>query len=67
MKALQCDSLSTPAVASGLKCLSHLIIAGGDGNWSTVSQFYGVLLRSMTDSRPKVLTFSHIICYYSDP
>lgn len=58
MKSLQCDSLSIPAVASGLKCVSHLMIDGGDGNWSTVSQFYGALLRFMTDTRQKVTFFS---------
>ncbi|KAK4785190.1 hypothetical protein SAY86_001879 [Trapa natans] len=54
IKALSCDSLSTPAVVSGLKCISHLIIAGSDGNWDTISQMYGVLLRLTTDSRQKV-------------
>ncbi|OWM74363.1 hypothetical protein CDL15_Pgr013267 [Punica granatum] len=59
MKALQCDSLSPAAISFGLKCVSHLIVAGGDGNWSEVSQLYGVLLRCMTDSSPKVRRQSH--------
>ncbi|KAK4756858.1 hypothetical protein SAY87_006985 [Trapa incisa] len=60
IKALQCDSLSIIGVVSGLKCASHLMITGGDGNWETGSQMYGVLLRYTTDSRQKVRRQSHL-------
>lgn len=69
LKALSFSSKLPPsAVASGLKCGSHLLVAGGDRNWSDLSPLFGVLLEFIKDSRPKVVSvFSflvHILTYF---
>lgn len=45
----------SPPAASGLKCISHLLMIRESDNWSDVSQLYGVLLRFITDSHSKVI------------
>lgn len=54
LKVVRGSSLSPGAVASGLKCVSHLLSVSKDANWSSVAQLYGVLLGFVTDSHPKV-------------
>lgn len=53
-KVLILKSLPDCAVVAGLKCLSHFLAAGKDNSWSELSKLYGVLLRFLVDSRPKV-------------
>lgn len=50
----------SPPAASGLKCISHLLMIRESDNWSDVSQLYGVLLRFITDSHSKVRRQSHV-------
>lgn len=60
VRVLRARSLTPNAVASGLKCVSHLLIVRDNGIWSDWSQLYGVLLGYATDSRPKVRRQSHL-------
>ncbi|XP_023756589.1 uncharacterized protein LOC111905146 [Lactuca sativa] len=54
------NGVTDSVVASGLKCISHLLIVGHRMNWSDVSHLFGVLLGFIADSRPKVRRQSHI-------
>ncbi|KAL4572212.1 hypothetical protein LXL04_018982 [Taraxacum kok-saghyz] len=47
-------------VASGLKCISHLLVVGHRSNWSDVSHLFGLLLGFIADSRLKVRRQAHI-------
>lgn len=59
MRVIRLNAVTAAAAASGLKCLSHLLISKGRVNWSDVSQLYGVILGFITDSRPKVNFLFH--------
>lgn len=48
------NGVTDSVVASGLKCISHLLIVGHRMSWSDVSHLFGVLLGFIADSRPKV-------------
>ncbi|GAV70952.1 NUC173 domain-containing protein [Cephalotus follicularis] len=54
MRVLRMNSVTAGATVAGLKCVSHLLIVRDRGSWSDVAQLYGILLVSITDSRPKV-------------
>jgi len=54
LRVLRSPSASESAIAPGLKCLSHLLIAKESVDWSDVSPLFNVLLGFLTDSRPKV-------------
>lgn len=44
----------SPPAASGLKCISHLLMIRDSDNWSDISQLYGLLLSFVTDPQAKV-------------
>ena len=46
----------SPPAASGLKCISHLLMIRESDNWSDVSQLYGLLLSFITDPHSKVIS-----------
>ncbi|GAB4838105.1 hypothetical protein Ancab_027636 [Ancistrocladus abbreviatus] len=54
------NSLSPAATASGLKCLSHLLLIRDSVGWSDVSQLYGFLLNFIIHSQHKVRRQSHM-------
>ncbi|KAF8401126.1 hypothetical protein HHK36_014430 [Tetracentron sinense] len=60
LRILRPESATIPGVASGLKCISHLLIVGDNVIWSEIALLYGVLLGFITDSRPKVRKQSHL-------
>ncbi|KAK6941256.1 putative domain NUC173 [Dillenia turbinata] len=57
---LRLNSLSPSGIASGIRCISHLMIATDKASWSDLSQLYGVLLGFITDSQPKVRRQAHL-------
>ncbi|XWS70113.1 hypothetical protein CRYUN_Cryun03dG0021300 [Craigia yunnanensis] len=57
---LRLNSVTEVTLASGLRCLAHLLITGEKVNWSDLSQNYSVILGCLTDSRPKVRRQSHL-------
>nr|XP_043627919.1 RRP12-like protein [Erigeron canadensis] len=60
-RVIHVSQSQTDTVASGLKCISHLLIAGHRANWSSdVSHLFGILLGFITDSRPKVRRQAHV-------
>ena len=54
VRILGFGSLPEGGVKAGLKCVSHLLVVGDKGSWSSVSTLYGVLIGFVTDHRPKV-------------
>ncbi|XP_057468052.1 LOW QUALITY PROTEIN: uncharacterized protein LOC130757308 [Actinidia eriantha] len=60
VRILRSKSVTPGAAASGLKCISHLLVIGHKSSWSDVSSLYGALLGYITDGRPKVRKQSHI-------
>ncbi|RDX76023.1 RRP12-like protein, partial [Mucuna pruriens] len=60
LRVLRSPSASDSALVSGLKCLSHLLIARESVDWSDVSPLFNVMLGFLTDSRPKVRRQSHL-------
>ncbi|KAI3709731.1 hypothetical protein L2E82_39497 [Cichorium intybus] len=54
------SAVTDSVVASGLKCISHVLIVGHRTSWSEVSNLFGVLLGFIADSRLKVRRQSHI-------
>ncbi|XP_047157816.1 RRP12-like protein [Vigna umbellata] len=60
LRVLRSPSASESAIVSGLKCLSHLLIAKESVDWSDVSPLFNVLLGFLTDARPKVRKQSHL-------
>ncbi|ESW26550.1 hypothetical protein PHAVU_003G128600 [Phaseolus vulgaris] len=60
LRVLRSPSASESAIVSGLKSLSHLLIAKESVDWSDVSPLFNVLLGFLTDSRPKVRKQSHL-------
>ncbi|GMH03569.1 hypothetical protein Nepgr_005408 [Nepenthes gracilis] len=60
VRVIRSKSLSPIATASGLKCLSHLLMVRDTVGWSDVSELYGCLINFITDSRPKVRRQSHL-------
>nr|XP_010932375.1 RRP12-like protein [Elaeis guineensis] len=59
VRILGFGSLPEGGVKAGLKCVSHLLVVGDKGSWSSVSTLYGVLIGFVTDHRPKVRKQSH--------
>ncbi|KAL6974644.1 hypothetical protein U1Q18_028827, partial [Sarracenia purpurea var. burkii] len=59
VRVLHSKSITPGAAASGLKCISQLLIIREKFSWSDVSSLYGVLLGYLTDDRPKVRRQSH--------
>ncbi|XP_052181613.1 uncharacterized protein LOC127794500 [Diospyros lotus] len=60
VRVLRSKSITPTGAASGLKCLSDLLIIGEKFTWSDVSSLYGFLLAYVTDDRPKVRKQSHM-------
>lgn len=60
IRLVSCNAQTAGVAASGLKCVSHLLITSDKGSWSDVSQLYGFLLGFMTDSRQKVRRQAHL-------
>ncbi|KAG9443732.1 hypothetical protein H6P81_015072 [Aristolochia fimbriata] len=58
-RVLGYSSVSIGGVKAGLKCISHLIVAGDKKSWSSVASLYGIILRFITDHRAKVRNQSH--------
>ncbi|XP_065849103.1 uncharacterized protein [Euphorbia lathyris] len=54
VRALRLNLVTVGAVASGLKCIGHMLMIKDTANWNDICQLYGVLLGYITDSRPKV-------------
>ncbi|XP_068658787.1 uncharacterized protein [Aristolochia californica] len=53
------SSVSPGAINAGLKCISHLIMVGDKKSWLNIAPLYGIILRFLTDHRPKVRKQSH--------
>ncbi|XAR51105.1 hypothetical protein NMG60_11005643 [Bertholletia excelsa] len=56
-------SATSGSAASGLKCVSHLLVVKEKVAWSDVSSLYGLLLAYVTDDRPKVRRQSHVCLF----
>ncbi|KDP33963.1 hypothetical protein JCGZ_07534 [Jatropha curcas] len=54
IRVLRLNLLTVGAVASGLKCIAHILVVKDSLNWTDVSPSYGILLGFIIDSRPKV-------------
>ncbi|KAL2338811.1 hypothetical protein Fmac_013257 [Flemingia macrophylla] len=63
LRVLHSPTASDGALVSGLKCLSHLLIARETVEWTDVSPLFSVLLGFLADSRPKVRKQSHL-CHH---
>ncbi|KAK9110878.1 hypothetical protein Scep_018397 [Stephania cephalantha] len=59
LRILLDESLPVDALATGLKCVSHLLAAGDKADWSDSSQLYGLVMRFICDSRLKVRKQAH--------
>ncbi|KAK9134132.1 hypothetical protein Syun_013462 [Stephania yunnanensis] len=59
LRILLDEFLPVDALASGLKCVSHLLAAGDKADWSDSSQLYGLVMRFICDSRLKVRKQAH--------
>lgn len=59
-RVIQSHAVTDNIVASGLKCISHLLIAGHQTSWSDVSPLFGTLLGFIADSRLKVRRQAHV-------
>ncbi|KAK6944710.1 putative domain NUC173 [Dillenia turbinata] len=57
---LRLNSSSPSGIASGIRCISHLMIVSDKASWSDLAQLYGVLLGFITDSQPKVRRQAHL-------
>ncbi|KAI3786135.1 hypothetical protein L1987_45266 [Smallanthus sonchifolius] len=53
-------AVTDTVIASGLKCISQLLIAGHRTTWSDVSHLFGILVGFIADSRLKVRRQTHV-------
>ncbi|KAA8544895.1 hypothetical protein F0562_019710 [Nyssa sinensis] len=60
VRSLRSKPITPSVVASGLKCISHLLIVREKASWSDASSLYGILLGYVTDDHPKVRRQSHM-------
>uniref|UniRef100_A0A453PTG7 Uncharacterized protein n=1 Tax=Aegilops tauschii subsp. strangulata TaxID=200361 RepID=A0A453PTG7_AEGTS len=58
-RVLEFPSTPDSGVRAGVRCLAHLISAGDKSSWQAVEPLYAVVLRLVTDDRPKVRNQSH--------
>ncbi|XP_044955784.1 RRP12-like protein [Hordeum vulgare subsp. vulgare] len=58
-RVLEFPSTPDSGVRAGVRCLAHLISAGDKSSWEAVEPLYAVVLRLVTDDRPKVRNQSH--------
>lgn len=55
VRVLRSKSITPGAAASGMKCVSHLLVIGDKFSWPDVSPLYKVLIDHVTDDHPKVI------------
>ncbi|XP_058214149.1 uncharacterized protein LOC131325744 [Rhododendron vialii] len=60
VRVLRSKSITPGAAASGMKCVSHLLVIGEKFSWSDVSPLYKVLIDHVTDDHPKVRRQAHM-------